>query len=127
MTARLGRQSDRANSGAGTKYRPDTHPGRSDSGRAAAFKTQERLLSRSALSARSRCAGVAREMYVAQDEQEYRHVRSSCQALRIGAMVGTGSVVRKLMMTVLQSVGFSTSSPCEVPGMIASSLAGRLR
>lgn len=77
--------------------------------------------------AQSGCARVAREMYVAEDEREVSPVRSSCQALRIGAMVDTGSVVRKSMMSVLQSVGFSTSSPCEVPGITASSLSGRLR
>jgi hypothetical protein len=48
-------------------------------------------------------------------------------ARRIGAIVRTGSVVRKSTMIVLQSVGFSTRRPCEVPGMIASSPSGRPR
>jgi hypothetical protein len=77
------------------------------------------------LSARGpRCPRDARR---AKTSRRDLRVRSSRQARRIGAMVGTGSVVRKSMMSVLQSVGFSTSSPCEVPGMIASSLSGRLR
>jgi hypothetical protein len=65
--------------------------------------------------------------FTVDERGRYRQARSSCQALRIGAMVGTGSVVRKSMMSVLQSAGFSTSSPCEVPGTIASSPSGRLR
>jgi hypothetical protein len=42
-------------------------------------------------------------------------------ARRIGAIVGTGSVVRKSTMMVLQRAGFSTRSPCDVPGTTESS------
>lgn len=48
-------------------------------------------------------------------------------ARRIGASVGTGSLVRKSTMIRLQRSGFSTSSPWDVPGTIASSAFGKPR
>src|SRR5665213_1263037 len=39
----------------------------------------------------------------------------------------TGSLLRNSSMIVLQSAGFSTRRPCEVPGMTASSASGRPR
>lgn len=48
-------------------------------------------------------------------------------ARRLGARVGTGSSVKKSSRILLQRSGFSTSRPCEVPGMTASSLSGMAR
>jgi hypothetical protein len=57
-------------------------------------------------------------------------LRSSVQGLlrrRIGASVGTGSLVRKSMMILLHTAGFSARSPWEVPGTTASSASDRPR
>jgi hypothetical protein len=46
---------------------------------------------------------------------------------RMGAIVGTGSRVKKSSSTVLHRSGFSTSKPCDVPGITANSPSGRAR
>src|ERR1700729_3123900 len=43
----------------------------------------------------------------------------------MGANVGTGSVVKNSVMTMLHSSGFSTSKPWEVPGTTDSSASGQ--
>jgi hypothetical protein len=48
-------------------------------------------------------------------------------ARRIGANVGTGSLAKKSTTIALHRAGFSTSKPCEVPGITASSASGSAR